>query len=190
VTVVDICETPLALNRWYAERVGISIATVCSDILDFADSAPFDAICTHSFLGQFPPEERERLIATWRRLLRPRGIAITVNRVRPRADSGPVSFAPAQASALRDAIISLTASMPATLGLDAAALVRAAEEYARRQRPYPVRSLDEIRGLFEDNGFAIERLSCAPVPGSERHAVRGPTVSAGADYASVIARWR
>ena len=188
VTVVDICETPLALNRWYAERRGVAINTVCADMLEYADAEAFDAVCTHSFLGQFSPEQRERLIAKWHTLLRPDGIAVTVNRVRP--DSGPaqVAFGTAQAAALRDTIVPLAPSLPAALGLDAASLAREAERYASRQRPYPVRSLEDIRALFERGGFQMERLSCAPVRGGAAHAVRGPTVSAGADYASIIAR--
>src|SRR5262245_58823293 len=29
VTVTDLCETPLALNRWYAERCSCRVTTVC-----------------------------------------------------------------------------------------------------------------------------------------------------------------
>ena len=190
VTVVDICETPLALNRWYAERAGVQISTVCCDILDYAEREPFDAICTHAFLAQFPREVRERLIDAWRRLLRPGGIAVTVNRVRPTAGTERVSFAETQARALSDTVATLAASLPPSLALDASVLAREAEDYARRQRPYPVHSEEEIRTLFESGGFAIDRLSCAPVDGAGRHAVRGPTVSAGALYASIIARRR
>lgn len=188
LTVVDICETPLALNRWYAERQGVAIRTVCADMLEYTDPEPFDAVCTHSFLGQFSPEKRERLITKWYALLRPDGIAVTVNRVRPGTAPGPVAFGAAQAVALRDTIVALVASLPPALGLEVSVLAREAEDYARRQRPYPVRSAEEIQALFERGGFRIERLSCGPVAGSEHHAVRGPTVAAGAEYASIIAR--
>src|SRR5690606_2627697 len=49
-TVVDRCETPLALCRWYAEREGFAIDTVLADMLAFEDAEGFDAIVTHSFL--------------------------------------------------------------------------------------------------------------------------------------------
>lgn len=188
VTVVDICETPLALNRWYAERHGVAIRTACADMLEYTDALPFDAVCTHSFLGQFSPEQRQWLIAKWHALLRPGGIAVTVNRVRPDAAPGPVAFGPTQAAALRDTIVPLAPSLPEGLGLDGVSLANEAERYASRQRPYPVRSFEEIRALFERGGFRLEHLSSAPVAGSAQHAVRGPTVSAGADYASIIAR--
>src|SRR5262245_1212203 len=51
VTVVDQCETPLMLNRWYAERVAHAVTTHCCDILDYPERHSFDALCTHSFFG-------------------------------------------------------------------------------------------------------------------------------------------
>lgn len=188
VTVVDICETPLALNRWYAERVGASIATRCSDMLEYDEPLPFDAVCTHSFLGQFAPDARAQLIEKWHALLRPGGIAVTVNRIRPGTAPGPVAFGAQQAVALRAMIERLAPSLPPAVGVDGATLAADAERYALRQRPHPIASVAEIRALFERGGFEIVQLSCAPVPGGPRHSVRGPTVSAGADYVSVIAR--
>jgi len=44
--VVDRCDTPLALCRWYAERAGFEIDTRASDILRFQDAQGFDAIVT------------------------------------------------------------------------------------------------------------------------------------------------
>ena len=190
ITVLDVCDTPLALNRWYAQRVGVEIVAVRSDILDYRAEAPFDAVCTHSFFGYFTPQSRPRLVETWHTLLRPGGIAVTVNRVRPEVGPAPVTFGAAQAGVLRDAIVPLADRLPPALGLDAAGLAAAAERYAARQRPYPVRSTEEIRELFEGGGFRIEHLSLAPISGEAQHAVRGPTVSAGAEYASVIARRR
>src|SRR6185503_18777380 len=65
VTVLDVCGTSVELNRWYAERAGAAVATVCSNVLTFAPAAPFDLICTHSFIGQFDPESRARLARNW-----------------------------------------------------------------------------------------------------------------------------
>src|SRR5262249_15623748 len=36
LSLVDRCETPLRLNRWYAERAGIDLEIFQSDILSFA----------------------------------------------------------------------------------------------------------------------------------------------------------
>ena len=67
ITVLDICETPLLLNRWYAGRAGVAIETCRSDILDYAAPRAFDAICTHAFLGNFDAA-RARAFAAGSRL--------------------------------------------------------------------------------------------------------------------------
>jgi len=77
ITVVDHCQTPLFLNRWYGERVGIKIDTVCESMLDYRSDNAFDLICTHSFFGYFPSEQRRALIENWNRLLRPGGRVVT-----------------------------------------------------------------------------------------------------------------
>lgn len=55
ITVVDHCPTPLFLNRWYADRVGVKIDTACRSMLDYRNDDYFDLICTHSFFGFFCP---------------------------------------------------------------------------------------------------------------------------------------
>src|SRR5882672_2854991 len=35
VTVIDLCETPLMLNRWYADRAACRIKTVREDVLKY-----------------------------------------------------------------------------------------------------------------------------------------------------------
>ena len=107
VTVTDVCETPLALNRWYAERAGCAIETVRGDILDLAPGAPYDVVCTDYFLGWIAPEHRAALVAKWRALLRPGGTVITANGLRPADDpahrAARIEFSPAQIAQLRAA---------------------------------------------------------------------------------------
>src|SRR6185503_8404923 len=50
VTAIDLCGTPLALNRWYAERAAVRLETVHTDILHYRAAQPFDAVCTDNFL--------------------------------------------------------------------------------------------------------------------------------------------
>lgn len=187
ITVLDRCATPLFLNRWYARRAGIRIATVRSDILSFREAAPYDVICTHSFLGQFSPPARRALIEKWREALAPGGRVITVNRVRPQAGSGAAAFTPEQARVLREAVLAKANWLRERLGIARAHLARGLDTYLAQQRPHPVRSAQEIRDLFERGGFAIERLACEPLataPG----APSGPTTPGGAVYAQIVAR--
>src|SRR6185369_1501384 len=104
ITIVDQCETPLMLNRWYAERAALAITTTRSNLLQYATSTPFDLICTHSLLSELPPARRPALLANWRTLLRPGGCVVTVNRLRPDGGSMPIGFTPDQAAAFVAAV--------------------------------------------------------------------------------------
>jgi hypothetical protein len=52
IVVLDRCRTPLELCRDYAASHGLHVELVHRDILDY-EAAPFDLICTHSFLSFF-----------------------------------------------------------------------------------------------------------------------------------------
>lgn len=188
VTVVDLCDTPLFLNHWYARRAGCRIRSQRSDILEHVAEAAYDVVCTHSLLGQFAPARRRELLAKWRRALRSGGRVITVNRIRPDGGAGPVGFSPQQAAALREAVMRLSGEQRERLEIVPDELVRGAELYAARRRPYPVRSREDLAALFEEGGFSLEHLSCAPVSAAHATAVSGPTIAGGAEYARVVAR--
>jgi SAM-dependent methyltransferase len=73
VTVLDLCETPLLLNRWFADRRGLSIETIHADALDFRPEQPYDLILAHTLLGFFEEAGRRRLLARWLEILAPGG---------------------------------------------------------------------------------------------------------------------
>lgn len=189
VTVLDICETPLELNRWYAGREGARVRTVRADILDYRDPEGFDAVCTHSFFGRFAPQQRPVLVAKWCELLRPGGHAITVNRLRPEGGER-VSFAPEQARAFRDLVSKTAVAMRESLDVAPEELAREAERYTARPAMYPVRSREELAGLLQTGGFAIGHFSTEPVRHAAAPGVRGPTLPGDALYARVIAMRR
>jgi SAM-dependent methyltransferase len=191
VTVIDTCDTPLALNRWHAERAGVAIETQRTSVLDYAGAEPFDAICSHSFLGQFSHAERPRLVAAWRGLLRAGGRVIISHPLRPLDGEQPNRFTPQQERLFRERLRDGTPHLSALLGVGAADILRLTEAYLRARYGYPVHSHDEIAAYFEAGGFALERLDCklapkdAP-PGSGGPGLRNPAVQ----YAYVIASRR
>ena len=147
--LIDLCETPLAQGRWYAERSGLQLTTQPSDILEFASEPPLDAICSDSILGQFSPEARERLIARWASLLRPSGKVITVNRLRPDADPDRrVVFSAEQAAAFVASVGAAAQTLPPAVRPEPAELAECAARYAARQGAWPVRSAAEVEALF------------------------------------------
>jgi len=176
ITVVDRCETPLMLNRWYAARAGASIATARADILELREAQAYDAICTHSFLVLFSPEQRRALLARWRGLLRPGGKVVTVVRLREADDGDFTGFSPAQAQAFLAEVRACDARLAGEAEVFASRVGRNAS--------HPTR--EALLGMFEDAGFRVEQISVAPVAGTRRH-LRGPTLPGTADYASIVA---
>jgi SAM-dependent methyltransferase len=191
LAVLDRCETPLALSRWYAERHGATVTTHCVDVLEHEAAEPIDVVFTNSFLGSFDPASRPRLVTAWRRMLRPGGALLFTNRLRPRAGVEALGFDAEQArgfvkAARREAVRRL-----ADLGLEPDEAARRAQAYAERYRSHPVRSVEEIAGLLEAGGFTVDRLEVATNPGREATGpVSGPSMAERADYARVVATRR
>ncbi|HZN86480.1 MAG TPA: class I SAM-dependent methyltransferase [Burkholderiales bacterium] len=181
--VLDLCETPLMLNRWFAGRAGFAIETRQSNILDFSDDRPYDAVCTHAFLGNFDPAQRAALAAKWRALLRPGGRVVTVNRLRPGSEPLWIAFSTDQVWAFRERVEDAAKAR----GLRFPRLGRAAEAYAGRQAVYPLGTAEELRALFEQGGFDIEELSLAALDPAARQALGVPAVPGGDSYAQLVA---
>lgn len=187
VTVSDVCETPLELNRWYAQRTGSTIDTRCCDMLRYPGEALFDIVCTDSFLGRFPPAERPVLVGTWQRLLRPGGHVVTVKRIRAGSGAEPMGFTFEQARAFSEKVLHAAESLRDSLQMDPVALVRDAERYARLNSTWPVRSREEIRGLFEACGFRMVSLSGAGGHAGSRVDSSGPGALGSKDYVRIVA---
>ena len=190
ITVIDLCQTPLAMAAWFGRRHGATIRGVATDIQDATDvfgDGSFDLVCTHSFLGYFDDDKRRRLIEIWRHLLTPGGTVFTVNRVRPGAGDAPLSFTVEQAEAFRRRVLSEAGHWRAALDMTPEALADAARIYAEGFRIRPVHDLGQIRALFENGGFAVTRLDARPVETKAGRSPSGPTAPGGADYARVVA---
>jgi 2-polyprenyl-3-methyl-5-hydroxy-6-metoxy-1,4-benzoquinol methylase len=187
VTVVDVCETPLALNRWFAERESVEIHTHCSDILSYTSDVPFDLICTHAFLGHVFPTQRPALIANWHTLLRPGGAVVTVAPIRPGAAHELTRFTPAQAAAFCAAALKRATEMRGVLDIEPEEALRVAKKTVSQRGTYARTSLEEIRSLFEQAGFIMKRLSFVPLIAGADPEVSGPATSGSANYAHIIA---
>ena len=186
-TVVDGCETPLFLCRWYAERMSETIDTCVSDMLDFAASEPFDAVCCHSFLSQFSLSQRTQLIAVWRRALRPGGKVITNTRINPSAPDDATGFSPDQVMAFRDRVYQEAVRRSDTLGIDPDEIADEAKKYAERLKLYCCKTEHEVIALFEDGGFDIERLDLIELGGKFAAGKTGPGTAQTAIYAEIVA---
>ena len=188
LTIVDRCETPLALARWSAQRLGASVTTHRSDILAFESAELFDIVMTNSFFGAFDPTRRPQLFARWASLLRAGGKILLTNRVRPGSGHAQLGFTRDQAQGFCAAVRRGAERGKAILGLDPDIVEGWARLYTERYRSYPVRTVDEVLDLLRNAGFAPDRLDTALAagrPGNE--AVAGPSAAERADYVRVLA---
>jgi len=181
ITVIDQCDTPLLLNRWYAERAGIDIETVQSDAISFRGKASFDVVCTHSFIGWFSPEDREKLVANWARNLRDGGHVVTTRRLREATEGGGQHAYDADElkrfeGKVRDAALAYGES----LGMDPEEIVRVAVDDARARVRYTMTSADELTSLFERHGLEVVIADAdeTTAPG-DHHMPSGPIRGAG-----------
>lgn len=186
ITVLDHCATPLELCKWYAAKKSIEITCRCIDILEFDEYESFDLICTDSFLAQFIDENRDPLVQKWKKLLRPGGKIITVNRIRP-GIRGAVHFSPEQIARFTETVSLGLSTLSSTTGMDISKIPMLAKQYAEHQTTYAVSSADEIRRLFKQAGLTIEYLSCEPAPLLGNEGITGPTIPNHSEYACVVA---
>lgn len=190
ITVLDRCETSLMLNRWYAERVAVAIKTWCGNVLEFPAAKPFDLVCTHGFFGYFDEGQRRELLAKWRALLRPGGRVVTVNRLRTAQALVRTGFDARQTEAFLERVRQAAGPVRHLLDLEPGELASAAQAYATKQGVYTLRSLDEVRDLFEGAGFALDSLHCERISTGARHPVDAPTVPGSDEYVHIVATRR
>lgn len=188
ITVLDLCETPLALSRWYAARVSFPVATTRHDILTFSPPHRFDAICTDSFIGRFPATAWPALFAKWRALLQPGGVVITVNALRGTDTPDIVTFSEEESRALGEGVLAMAPAFRNALAVGPLELAQRAEAYARHHVTHAVRSAEDIRSLFEGAGFALDTMRIDSPAGAAPRNLRGPSVRGGRQYLHIIAR--
>jgi SAM-dependent methyltransferase len=161
VTVVDRCPAPVLLCAWYGARIGLPVRTAVADVALYEDE-PFDLICTHSLLTYPPLDARLRLVANWRRLLRPGGAVVTVTRL---GTGAPARDADKQhARRFAEALAERCAK--AGLDRDPIELRTRAERYVHAQVSHPVGDASDVRELFEQQGLRVTRLDARELPGA------------------------
>jgi hypothetical protein len=188
LTVIDRCETPLALSQWSAAREGADVRTCRCNVLEFDSPAPFDLIMTSSFLAFVDDAHRPQLFAGWSSLLRAGGKLLFTNRLRPGAPDAPVGFSNEQAEKFCSRVQREAECLQHVLGVDPALLTGWSREYAARLTAFPLRSVDEVNALLKDTGFAPDSLDTAMLQ-EERAAdtQAGPSSTGRGDYVRVLA---
>jgi SAM-dependent methyltransferase len=187
VTVVDMCETPLALNRWYADRAGATIRTCRANVLEFRADEPFDLVCTHSFLGRLTPEVRAGVVKKWHEVLRPGGRVVTAARVRYGVPAGVTRYAAEEVEEFRSRALALASAQQAELDLPAEVIADAAAHYAASKQSRSFGSVEALRAVFEDHGFALETFDSGGEAERRRDRPSGPTLGWKSERFRIVA---
>jgi hypothetical protein len=186
IVVLDRCRTPLRLCDAYAVEHALAIRTVRSDILEYED-APFDLVCTHSFLSFFDTAGRNELARVWWRLCASGAAVLTAQRVRAGyANPARVGYGAAEAAALSDDAGRRAAGREAETGISESEARRLAGDWTRNYFAHVIASEVELRTPFEAAGFRLEQCAASPLPpGSDRPGT--PRGNAGSRW-RIIAR--
>ena len=185
ITVVDRCDTPLEVCRWYAGTRGLAITTVRCDITEFDEGRRFDVVCAESLLTLLQPGMRARAVARWRDLLRPGGRVVNVNRIA--SDSRQAAADPLAVDAFVAWVRAEGERRTGLLDVDAAELAKEARSYHGAIPLYPVASREELVGLFRNAGFALESLSLPALDGRAAPGQEGSSTYRAAQYARLVA---
>ena len=155
VTMLDLCPTSVAMNRWYAERFGMTLTPITGNALAVQAERPFDLICTHNFVGRFDTERRQQLVNRWHAVLRPGGVVVTTQRVRPGSRARRASYSDEEARELAGRVERAASEYSGPLGATPAELHRVTYEYAMRKGSYVIASPSEMTTPFERAGFDV-----------------------------------
>ncbi|NND44143.1 MAG: class I SAM-dependent methyltransferase [Xanthomonadales bacterium] len=183
VTVIDRCATPLRLNEWLGKRLGLSITTIQGDVLSLQAAGQFDLVCTHSFICFFDQQQRSELIRRWHDLLRPNGKVLTAQRARTNDTEPVIRYREAEILAMAERARRLATDQFDRLGIDPSLAHQLALGYGRHHWTYLVRTPAEIRQLFNEQGFSLERFE----PPGDQPAINDPP---GTPNQSGSVRWR
>ena len=177
ISVVDLCETPLFLCKWYAKSVGCIVNTHATDIFTFDQDKPFDLITSDAFITRFSPENRKNVLQKWKNLLRTGGKIITTVRIETISDGDHVGSSAQEADLFRNKAKQEARKWKGFLGHAIEDIVNSAQRYAERMVSYSVTSTNEAEKLFTNSGFTIEKIDIIKVPGEMK----------GTTYAEIIA---
>jgi SAM-dependent methyltransferase len=189
ITVVDRCETPLRLCRWYGERFGFRIETASGDLTSFRAGRTYDLVCAHSLLSRVPVEHHSEIAASWSRLLRPGGILLMANNLYPGVPSAKINFAPDEVPGYQDRVAKAAAGCAHRAVLPSAEeLGCMTEAYAVHMNANVIGSREQLTEILVTNGFDFLDARFGDLIKDPNHRTSGAQVSGKKEYAWIVAR--
>lgn len=172
VTVVDRCETPLALCRAYAEGEGMPIEAIHGDLRDFRRDRAFDVVLMHFTTIFFAEDEVAPFlqhVGTW---LAPGGILVAGlhhDRPSPEPARGPLPhLGEWRCAVVRDAVAAGEIDLPEPVEAFIARIDRRGLHRSARRW-----STGEVAATLRDAGFVPREIALLPFADAEA-AIWGP----------------
>jgi len=176
ITVLDLCQTPLWLNKWYATGKDFDTDIICSDILQYSPSIKFDYVVTDAFLTRFENGVKVAVLDKWNDSLTARGKIVTTVRIDDAPS--PVKATPHEASIFSEKVGELANRWQEFISVSPEELSSVGKVYAEKMLSYPFRNLEEVKKLFVQCGFTLTDI--------EENLVKGEMKSTR--YAEIVAR--
>jgi SAM-dependent methyltransferase len=169
ITVLDLCQTPLEMNQWYAGRQGIEITTHKSDIRRL-DTGNFDLVVSHNFLNFFNAAERREVVSHWAQILAPDGQILTVSRLRPGEPEQSRRFVNEGVDLLVMKTLEAREKSRTHTLIDADTLEALVRGFAEQRLSWNIRAERELMDPFQHAGlhYRLTPTSLESVPGERK----------------------
>ncbi len=156
ITVLDLCETPLFLCKWYASLLKRQVQTVAEDIFKYEIQKAFDIIVTDAFLTRFPLDMRGSIIKKWHSFLANDGSIITTVRLGGPPEGSPRRGSISQAEQFAKNIRASGRHWRDFLPISIEEIEKRGTAYARTMTSYSAGTSNNVINLFHANGFKVQ----------------------------------
>jgi hypothetical protein len=165
VTVLDLCETPLFLCKWFAKLFQHPIDTYAADLLKYTPKTNVDLITTDAFLTRFSPSERIKIVKKWYDLLESKGKIVTTVRIETGMKESYVGSTLSQITAFKKRAELAARKWKGFLAHSVDDIANGAQIYAENMKSYSIGSKEELLQLFVDVGFSVDHCELVTVRG-------------------------
>ena len=164
-TVLDLCDTPLFMCRWYAKRNNVIINTLKSNIFNFQKNDFFDSIITDAFLTRFGKEKMSEVLKIWHGALKNGGYVVTTVRIHDENHVCPDTPSSTDIEQFKQKAYHRAKILGKHMNYSPCEIADMAEVYAARMRSNNLGSKENVMKSFEENGFHIEHIEDVEVAG-------------------------
>lgn len=173
VSVLDLCETPLRINEHAASRLGLTIETLCMNVLEL-DTQPFDMILAHNVIAFVPDEMRDMLAGVWFRHLAPGGTLLVLTGLHGEGSAQTRRFTEDRIPGMLAVAETARANHPARDLISAGQLAELVNDFASTRTQHRVSVAADLTERLQGAGFEIAEQRVGESTGA-----RGPFQNSG-----------